>query len=85
MSDPYVPQVGHLVRYRAKGVYIVTQALRTTVLILEPSGNCFFTEKNNVTFLADRSKEWEALFQLDAPTRNMGEYTNTSMTEYPFG
>ncbi len=74
ITDPYVPQVGHLVtiKGRTMGAILVVEVDRF-------SGNChgispttgrwqFTYLTGEVTFLADRSAEWEALFQLDTPT-----------------
>ena len=66
-QGPYVPQVGHLVKRNEDPViYIVTWVNSPYYEIQSYKyGKVYFDiEAKDLVFLADRSAEWEALFQL---------------------
>ena len=71
ITDPYVPQVGHLVKTpHGPTVWVISWCNPDSEFcsVLPRNGGEVLTRKDNLTFLADRSAEWEALFQLDTPT-----------------
>jgi len=69
ITSEYVPQVGHLVDHPA-GLcqpYLVVWTGGELCEIVSYdllAGTSWTVNKNRLRFLADRSKEWEALFQL---------------------
>lgn len=73
INDTYVPQVGHLVLHKdglCNPYLVVWTGADLCELVSHQmgAGTSWTTKKENLTFLADRSAEWQALFQLDTPT-----------------
>ena len=68
-NDPYVPQVGHLVDHDGLALIVMrANPEQKYTLLLNHKGGTIEVRTRGLTFIADRSAEWEALFQLDTPT-----------------
>lgn len=66
MTAPYVPQVGHLVKVAGFGDVLLCASVDggLAILVTQNGGQLIVDTDSNMRPLADRSAEWEALFQL---------------------
>lgn len=65
MTEKYVPQVGHLVERDGKRLIVSWLSNGLAEVISQHKGEECLCPFEELTFLADRSAEWQALFQLD--------------------
>ena len=73
MTEKYVPQVGHLVKVQGKqgkNTLLIMSIHEYSLKGIDHKGDKYeyVLSHSQFTFIACRSSEWQALFQLDTPT-----------------